>query len=136
MKLNSNYPVLLTDKIAETAAFYCDHFGFAKTFEADWYVSLTSKGQPVYQLALLQPGHASIPEPLTQPTANLILNFECENVDIVYQQLIIEKNLSCLLELRDEPWGQRHFITRDPNGILIDVIEIIPPSEEFLKQYA
>jgi len=30
----------------------------------------------------------------------------------------------------------RHFITRDPNGVLIDVIKPIPPSAEFLAQYA
>jgi hypothetical protein len=32
-------------------------------------------------------------------------------------------------------FGQRHFITRDPNGVLIDVIKIIPPSEEESAQY-
>ena len=41
-----------------------------------------------------------------------------------------------LLALKDEAFGQRHFITRDPNGVLIDVIKPIPPSEEFLSQYA
>ncbi|MFX4229610.1 MAG: hypothetical protein ACFHHU_17570 [Porticoccaceae bacterium] len=41
-----------------------------------------------------------------------------------------------MLPLRDEPFGQRHFITRDPNGVLIDVIKPIPPSAEFLAQYA
>jgi ribonucleotide monophosphatase NagD (HAD superfamily) len=41
-----------------------------------------------------------------------------------------------LQALRDEAFGQRHFITCDPNGVLIDVIKPIPPSEEFLKQFA
>ena len=40
------------------------------------------------------------------------------------------------LALRDEPFGQRHFIVQDPNGVLIDVIQPIPPSEDFLRQYA
>lgn len=133
MKLSSHYPVILTEKIAETSAFYCQHLGFAKSFEADWYVSLATKTVPMFELALLQPGHASIPVPLHQPTANLILNFECEDVAAAYQKLIREDQLPCLLDLRDEPWGQRHFITRDPNGILIDIIQPIPPSEEFLK---
>ena len=43
--------------------------------------------------------------------------------------------LPILRTLRDEPFGQRHFITADPNGVLIDVIKPIPPSEEFLSQY-
>uniref|UniRef100_UPI00398C71F2 VOC family protein n=1 Tax=Yoonia sp. SDW83-1 TaxID=3366945 RepID=UPI00398C71F2 len=38
--------------------------------------------------------------------------------------------------LVSEPFGQRHAIYRDPNGVLIDVITPIPPTEEFLAQYA
>ncbi len=41
-----------------------------------------------------------------------------------------------LLALRDEPFGQRHFITRDPNGVLIDVITPIEPSPEYAAQFA
>ncbi len=37
--------------------------------------------------------------------------------------------------LRSEELGQRHFITADPNGVLIDVIKPIPPSAEFLAHY-
>ncbi|TJV16034.1 MAG: glyoxalase, partial [Mesorhizobium sp.] len=40
-----------------------------------------------------------------------------------------------LRTLRDEAFGQRHFITKDPNGVLIDVIKPIPPSAEFLEQF-
>jgi hypothetical protein len=43
--------------------------------------------------------------------------------------------LPILLPLRDEAFGQRHFITRDPNGVLIDIIKPIPPSGEFVQQY-
>ncbi|RZI75480.1 MAG: glyoxalase, partial [Variovorax sp.] len=41
-----------------------------------------------------------------------------------------------LLTLRDEAFGQRHFITADPNGVLIDIVKPIPPSAEFAAQYA
>lgn len=37
--------------------------------------------------------------------------------------------------LRSEDFGQRHFITSDPNGVLIDVIKLIPPSAEYASQY-
>ena len=46
-----------------------------------------------------------------------------------------EAGLTILQELRDEAFGQRHFITVDPNGVLIDVITPIPPSAEFAAQY-
>jgi hypothetical protein len=31
-----------------------------------------------------------------------------------------------VLDLKSEKWGQRHFITKDPNGLLIDVIQNVP----------
>jgi uncharacterized glyoxalase superfamily protein PhnB len=39
-------------------------------------------------------------------------------------------------ELRDEPFGQRHFMVSDPNGLLVDVITPIPFSDEFLAEHA
>jgi hypothetical protein len=39
------------------------------------------------------------------------------------------------VSLRDEPWGQRHFITEDPDGVLVDVVTVIPPAPEFVAQY-
>jgi hypothetical protein len=39
------------------------------------------------------------------------------------------------LALRDEPFGQRHFISADPGGILVDVISPIPPTPEFARYY-
>lgn len=37
------------------------------------------------------------------------------------------------LELRSEAFGQRHFITSDPNGVLVDVIKVIPVTGEFAQ---
>ena len=40
-----------------------------------------------------------------------------------------------VLSLRDEDFGQRHFILRDPAGNLVDVIQSIPASEEYAQSY-
>jgi uncharacterized glyoxalase superfamily protein PhnB len=36
-----------------------------------------------------------------------------------------------LFDPKDEPWGQRHFAVRDPNGIVVDVIEKTAMTEEY-----
>ena len=36
MKCTQYYPVLMTDKVAETARFYSKNFRFKPMFEADW----------------------------------------------------------------------------------------------------
>jgi catechol 2,3-dioxygenase-like lactoylglutathione lyase family enzyme len=72
--------------------------------------------------------------PRYAPAAYTILNFEVEDVDGEYERAKTA-GLPILQELRDEAFGQRHFITTDPNGVLIDVIKPIPPSKEFVAQY-
>ncbi|WP_339279068.1 VOC family protein [Paenibacillus sp. FSL W8-1187] len=137
MKASSFYPVLLTDQVRSTASFYEEHFGFQKVFEADWYVSLKLSGEKVsYELAVLDAAHPTIPEPYRTRTNGLILNFEVEDVDAQYDRLIRDAGLPLALELRSEDFGQRHFITSDPNGVLIDVITVIPPSDGYSEQYS
>lgn len=135
MKTTSYYPVIMTDKIAETSAFYRAHFGFAAAFEADWYVHLQSRDDPAVNLAILDGTHETVPASGRGKVSGLILNFEVEDVDAEYERLA-GAGLPILLPLRDEDFGQRHFITADPNGVLIDVVKPIPPSAEFAAQYA
>ena len=40
-----------------------------------------------------------------------------------------------IVELRDEPWGQRHFLVRDPVGNLLDVVKQIAPASEYETSY-
>ena len=135
MKIESLYPVLGTERITESRDFYVNHFEMDITFEADWYISLQSRGETGFQLALLDHTHPSVPEGFRKPTEGLILNFEVEDVDTEYKRLK-DAGMPMHLELRSEDWGQRHFITSDPSGNLVDVIQLIPPSEDFAKQYS
>lgn len=134
MKPTNNYPVIACDNVTETAAFYRDHFGFRSVFEADWYVHLQSVDDPSVDLAVLDCSHETIPDGYRKPVQGLLINFEVEDVDAEYDRLTAA-GLPMLLELRSEEFGQRHFITRDPAGVMIDVIKIIPPSAEFAAQY-
>jgi len=135
MQLASFYPVLGTTRIAATRDFYVTHFGFAVTFEAEWYVSLRRPDPPHYELAIVDHDHPTVPVPFRKPVQGLLLNFEVADVDAEYERLIRQAGLPVQLDLRDEEFGQRHFITADPNGVLIDVITAIPPAAAYAAQY-
>ncbi|MFA9456642.1 VOC family protein [Halalkalibacter sp. AB-rgal2] len=130
--MKSFYPVLLTNKLTESSQFYQTHFGFKAIFEDVWYVSLQKNS---FELALLNDSHATIPEGFREKTEGLILNIEVDDVDTLYEELIRKQNLPLHLDIRDEAFGQRHFITSDPNGILLDIIKIIPPDETYNQHY-
>jgi catechol 2,3-dioxygenase-like lactoylglutathione lyase family enzyme len=135
MKTTSYYPVLMVDEVAPTAAFYVQHFGFRPLFESDWYVHLQSAEDESVNLAILQGDHETIPAEGRGRTSGMLINFEVEDPDAIHDRLAAA-GLPILRSLRDEAFGQRHFITRDPNGVLIDVIKPIPPSAEFIAQFA
>jgi uncharacterized glyoxalase superfamily protein PhnB len=136
MKSTQYYPVLMTERVAETARFYEDHFRFACLFRSDWYVHLQSSEDANVNLAILDGDHATIPAAARGGRATgVLLNFEVGNADVEYER-VLAQGLTVLLALRDEAFGQRHFIVQGPDGVLIDVIQPIPPSEEFLRQYA
>ncbi len=133
MKITSLYPVICTDRMAESKAFYLDNFPFEVTFDSYWYVSLRSNGERPFELAILDHRHETVPESFGKSFAGgLLINFEVEDVDSVYDAFH-KAGLPMHLELRSEAFGQRHFITSDPNGVLVDVIKVIPVTGEFAQ---
>ena len=135
MKCTQYYPVIQTTDVAATKAFYVDHFRFNVSFDADWYCHLQSSEDPGVNLAILQSDHETIPAEGRGTVGGLILNFEVDDVDAEFKSAQ-DAGLPILKTLTDEAFGQRHFITRDLNGVLIDVIKPIPPVGEFVDQYA
>lgn len=135
MKITSYYPVLMVQDVATTASFWMRHFGFRPLFESDWYIHLQSAYDASVNLAVLKSDHSTIPLQSQARAAGILVNFEVEDVDAAHARAL-EEGLPILVPLRDEEFGQRHFITQDPNGVLIDVITPIAPSDAFKEQYA
>jgi catechol 2,3-dioxygenase-like lactoylglutathione lyase family enzyme len=135
MRATSSYPVLMVADVAATVAFYVRHFRFTPLFTSDWYVHLQSAEDPSVNLAILDGGHETIPAVGRGRAGGVILNFEVEDVDTEFARAEAA-GLPVLLALRDEAFGQRHFITADPNGVLIDIITPIPPAGAYAESYA
>jgi uncharacterized glyoxalase superfamily protein PhnB len=134
MKITSYYPVIMTGDVKGTAEFYKRHLRFEVLFSSDWYVHLQSTLDERVTLAVLDCNHETIPESGRGSVSGLLLNFEVEDPDALYAEFQAA-GLPILRTLRDEDFGQRHFITADPNGVLIDVIKPIPPTAEYAAQF-
>ncbi len=133
MEITSFYPVLMVEDVPAAARFYREVLGFESTFEADWYVSLRFDGG---ELAILDHEHETIPAGFREPVRGLLLNVEVADATAEHQRMVGELGLPERLPLRDEAFGQRHFIVAAPGGVLIDVIEPIEPSAEFAAAYS
>jgi catechol 2,3-dioxygenase-like lactoylglutathione lyase family enzyme len=135
MQISQFYPLIQTDDVEGTAAFYQTNFGFKALFESDWYYHLQSAADKSVNIAVLEANHETIPAIARGITKGLILSFEVADVDAEDKRLQ-NNGVTVVQPLRDEAHGQRHAIYRDPNGILIDLINPIEPSQEFRDGYA
>ena len=137
MNITSFYPVLMASNVAGLRDFYCENFNFSIAFEADWYVSLkkVQEGHAI-ELALLETRHPTIPPGYSTNARGVILNFEVENARQEYERLVQRRGIKELMPLRDEDFGQRHFMILDPAENIIDIIENIAPSADFVDQYS
>ncbi|WP_291918875.1 VOC family protein [Chitinophaga sp.] len=124
MKLNAG---IITHKIAASKKFYTEILGFGVAFENDFYLLLHTPDSSA-MLSFLLPDHAS-QQPLFRPAfagKGIYLTIEVADVDALYQQ-IKAKGAEILIELRNEPWGDRHFAIQDPNGVGIDLVTYAQP---------
>lgn len=128
----SFYPVLMSVDINTAKKFFIELFHFEVTFTSEWYISL--KNEQDFELALIDSSHDTIPDKYKTECKGIILNFEVEDVDSVYAE--IKKNdVTILMDIKNEDFGQRHFMIESPDELIIDIIQNIPPSEEFLESY-
>jgi uncharacterized glyoxalase superfamily protein PhnB len=126
MKLNAG---IITEKLQETKKFYKEVLDFGVSFENEFYLLIHTPNNSA-EISFLQPNHPS-QKPIFQSEYNgkgVYLTIEVENVDEVYEQLK-EKGVQMEIEIRDEPWGDRHFAIKDPNGIGIDIVTYTKPEE-------
>jgi catechol 2,3-dioxygenase-like lactoylglutathione lyase family enzyme len=132
--VKSLFPDICSDALTESKRFYSALFGFKPVFEIDWYVQLQSPEDESLQIAFVKRDHASVPRRFQQAPRGVVVTIETDEVDPVYARAK-EMGLEFAQDLRDEVWGQRHFMTVDPNGLLVDVVQMIPPAPEFLKEH-
>jgi catechol 2,3-dioxygenase-like lactoylglutathione lyase family enzyme len=123
MKLNAG---IVTNKLAETKTFYSTVLGFGVTFENEFYLLMHTPNKEA-EISFLLPNHPS-QQPLFHqpfPGHGMYLTIEVDDVDKVYED-IKKKNIEIKIDIRNEPWGDRHFAIKDPNGIGIDIVKYSP----------
>jgi catechol 2,3-dioxygenase-like lactoylglutathione lyase family enzyme len=123
MKLNAG---IVTTKLAESKAFYTSYLGFGVTFENEFYLLMHTPNHDS-EISFLLPDHPSQDSLFHKPFQGIgmYLTIEVDDVDVIYSELK-KKGIEIKIDIRDEPWGDRHFAIQDPNGIAIDIVKYSP----------
>jgi catechol 2,3-dioxygenase-like lactoylglutathione lyase family enzyme len=127
MKLNAG---VLTTKLAESKSFYTNNLGFGVTFENEFYLLLHTPSHEA-EISFLLPRHPSQQPFFQKPFLGqgMYLTIEVDDVDKIYKDLK-KKGVAIKVDIRNEPWGDRHFAIEDPNGIGIDIVKYSPPQDK------
>lgn len=122
MKINAHFPITITEKLTECKEFYAKYFDFSPVFEADWYIHMAN--ETGIQLAFMKPNLSNQPSFLHNAYKGDGVVYSFEVADAAEQFAQLQKTeIKFLLELKDEEWGQRHFIVQDPAGVNIDIVQ-------------
>ncbi len=128
MNSNTLLPLIVTDKLAETKAFYTDQIGCSITMEMDGYLAVRYGGEQGTELSFMKPG--CLPGGATIERFDgrgLILSIPTPDADAAHAA-IERRGAVAQSEPSDKPWGWRSFTVADPNGVVLDFFHVLDQS--------
>ncbi|GAA4931861.1 putative glyoxalase superfamily protein PhnB [Actinomycetospora succinea] len=122
MKITASAVSLTVADPAASAAFLVDHFGFEQVVAADGFASLAREDAGM-SVVFLRTGLASLPaDQRDEHAAGLILAFVVDDLEGELARLEGE-GVTITMPLTPEPWGERAFQVRDPNRVIVQLVD-------------
>ncbi|MFF7187470.1 VOC family protein [Streptomyces sp. NPDC008222] len=122
MKVTSSAVSLNVDDVPGSAAFLVEHFGFRAEMSADGFASLT-RDDVGMNVVFLRRGLATLPADQREEHATgLILAFVVDDLEGELARLRAE-GVTITMPLTEEEWGERAFQVRDPNGVIVQLVD-------------
>jgi uncharacterized glyoxalase superfamily protein PhnB len=104
-------PNIRSERPAETRDFFVDLLGFEVAMDLGWVTTLVSPAQPSAQVTIIANDDMAAPG----------ISVDVADVDAVHAKAV-EQGLEIAYELRDEDWGVRRFMLREPSGTIVNVV--------------
>ena len=122
MKINSSAVSLNVDDVAASSAFLVEHFGFREDMAADGFSSL-ARDDAGMNVVFLRRGLSTLPsDQRDDHAAGLILAFVVDDLEGELARLQAE-GVTITMPLTEEEWGERAFQVRDPNGVIVQLVD-------------
>jgi uncharacterized glyoxalase superfamily protein PhnB len=104
-------PNISSNRSAETRDFFVDVLGFEVAMDMGWIVTVASPTDPAVQVSIISNGDPAAPG----------ISVGVPDVDAVHARAV-ERGLEITYPLRDEEWGVRRFMLREPSGTVVNVV--------------
>jgi catechol 2,3-dioxygenase-like lactoylglutathione lyase family enzyme len=109
--VNRAVPNIRSDRPAETRDFFVKLLGFEAVMDLEWVATVASPANPSVQVNIIGNDDPAAPG----------ISVEVDDVDAVHAKAR-EQGLEIAYPLRDEEWGVRRFMLREPSGTVVNVL--------------
>ena len=122
MQITASAVSLNVDDVPASSAFLVEHFGFSEDMAADGFASL-SRPDAGMSVVFLRRGMPTLPADQRDDHAGgLILAFVVTDLEGELARLQAE-GVRITMPLTEEEWGERAFQVRDPNGVIVQLVD-------------
>jgi len=122
MKVTASALSLTVDDAAASSSFLQQHFGFREEMATDGFSSLT-RDDVGLNVIFLRRGLPTLPADQRDVHATgLILAFVVDDLEGELARLQAE-SVPITMPLTTEDWGERAFQVRDPNGVIVQLVD-------------
>jgi catechol 2,3-dioxygenase-like lactoylglutathione lyase family enzyme len=108
-------PNIRSDRPADTRDFFVKLLGFEVAMDIGWVVTVTSPANPAAQINIIGNDDPAAPG----------ISVEVPDVDVAHARAL-EQGLEIAYPLRNEDWGVRRFMLREPSGTVVNVLSHRP----------
>jgi catechol 2,3-dioxygenase-like lactoylglutathione lyase family enzyme len=115
MTISRAVPNIRADRPDDTRDFFVDLLGFEVTMDLGWIATVAAPGKPAIQVGIVGNDDPAAPG----------ISVEVEDVDAVHARAV-EQGREIVYALRDEDWGVRRFMLREPSGTVVNVLSHRP----------
>ncbi|MFI9808513.1 VOC family protein [Streptomyces sp. NPDC052301] len=122
MRITSSAVSLTVDDVGASSTFLQRHFGFREEMAADGFASLT-RDDAGMNVIFLRRGLETLPADQRDAHAGgLLLAFTVDRLEDELERLRAE-GVAITMPLTEEEWGERAFQVRDPNGVIVQLVD-------------
>jgi hypothetical protein len=104
-------PNIRSERPTETRAFFVELLGFEVAMDIGWVMTLTSPTNPSAQVNIIANDDMAAPG----------ISVGVADVDAVHAKAV-EQGFEIVYSIRDEEWGVRRFMLREPSGTVVNVV--------------
>jgi catechol 2,3-dioxygenase-like lactoylglutathione lyase family enzyme len=104
-------PNLRSERPDDTRDFLVGVLGFEPVMDLDWVVTVASPDNPCAQVTIISNDDPAAPG----------ISVGVDDVDAVHARAV-ELGYEIAYPLRDEEWGVRRFMLREPGGTMVNVV--------------